>query len=108
VCGSRRVFESWFALADACARCEFEFDRAEGLWLGAVGMNTIVTLLLLFPTIVLGFVVTWPDPPAIPLAGLALGVSVVVPLLFYPVSYTLWSSVDLAMRPLEPGEAPGR
>jgi hypothetical protein len=28
--------------------------------------------------------------------------AVVVPLAFYPVSKTLWSAIDLAMRPLEP------
>jgi len=30
--------------------------------------------------------------------------AVVVPLAFYPVSKTLWSAIDLAMRPLEPDD----
>jgi hypothetical protein len=29
-------------------------------------------------------------------------VAVVVPLVFFPWSKTLWSAIDLAMRPLEP------
>ena len=31
-------------------------------------------------------------------------VTVAVPIAFYPVSYTVWAAVDLAMRPLEPAE----
>jgi hypothetical protein len=33
-----------------------------------------------------------------------VAVAVVVPLAFYPVSKTLWSAIDLAMRPLEPDD----
>ena len=36
---------------------------------------------------------------------LILGVgAIVLPILLYPVSYTLWQAVDLAMRPPEPGD----
>jgi hypothetical protein len=28
----------------------------------------------------------------------------VVPIVFYPFSYTIWAAVDLAMRPLDPAE----
>jgi hypothetical protein len=31
-------------------------------------------------------------------------VAIVVPIAFYPFSKTLWSAVDLAMRPLEPDD----
>jgi hypothetical protein len=31
-------------------------------------------------------------------------VAVVVPIVFYPFSYTIWAAVDLAMRPLDPAE----
>jgi hypothetical protein len=34
--------------------------------------------------------------------GAIMATAVVVPLVFYPVSKTLWSAIDLAMRPLEP------
>jgi len=35
-------------------------------------------------------------------AGLA--VAVVVPVVGYPFSYTIWAAIDLTMRPLEPAE----
>ena len=41
------MFQSWFNLRETCPRCSFRFERAEGHWLGAVGMNTIVSLVLL-------------------------------------------------------------
>jgi hypothetical protein len=33
--------------------------------------------------------------------------AVMFPVLFVPWSRTLWTAIDLLMRPLEPGEAPG-
>ncbi len=39
-----------------------------------------------------------------PILAVALPVAVVVPIVFYPVSYTLWAAVDLATRPMEPHE----
>ena len=32
------------------------------------------------------------------------GAAIVLPVLVYPVSYTTWQAVDLAMRPPEPGD----
>ena len=38
------------------------------------------------------------------LKAIAVPVLALVPLLLYPVSKTLWTSIDLLMRPVEPGE----
>lgn len=95
-------------MADACPRCGLWFERAEGHWIGAVGMNTVVTFGLLLVGVLLGLLITWPDIPA---AGLALGLSalaVVFPIFFYPASKTLWTAVDIAMRPLTDADFPPR
>ena len=47
---------------------------------------------------------TYPDVAVVPLVVLSLVVAVVVPLAFYPFSYTLWAAVELKMRPLDPAE----
>jgi uncharacterized protein (DUF983 family) len=104
LCGGGDLFERWFTMRDRCPRCAFPLERIEGHWLGALGMNTMVSFVALFVTIVVGVAVTYPDIPTLPLMGLAVGVAVVVPLLFFPFSKTLWSAVDLAMRPLEPDD----
>jgi hypothetical protein len=75
-----------------------------GFLLGAVTMNTIVTFGLLGIVLLVGSIATYPDIEVIPIVVVAIVVTVCVPILFYPLSYTLWAAVDLLMRPLEPAE----
>lgn len=72
--------------------------------LGAVTMNTIVTFGLFAGVLLAGSIVMYPDIQVWPLIGAGLAVAVLVPVAFYPLSYTLWAAIDLRMRPLEPAE----
>ncbi len=102
LCGSGGLFRRWFTIVDRCPRCGFRLERIEGHWLGALGMNTVVTSAAVLVGVIVAFLLTWPDGSAAAgLVGVVL-VAVAVPLAFYPVSKTLWSAIDLAMRPLEP------
>jgi uncharacterized protein (DUF983 family) len=105
LCGSGGVFEGWFTIKDRCPRCDFPLEqRIEGHWLGALGMNTIVSFGILALTMAVGLIATYPDIATGPLVAISVAVAVVVPLVFYPFSKTLWSAIDLAMRPLEPDD----
>jgi hypothetical protein len=99
------VFDGWFTIKDRCPRCAFPLEqRIEGHWLGALGMNTIVSFGILALTMAVGLIATYPDIATGPLVALCVTVAVVVPLVFYPFSKTLWSAIDLAMRPLDPDD----
>jgi hypothetical protein len=50
-------------------------------------------------------VLSHPDFAMVPLVVAAVVTAVVVPLAFYPSSKTMWTAIDILMRPLEPGEA---
>jgi uncharacterized protein (DUF983 family) len=102
LCGSGGVFESWFEVRDRCPRCHFPIRREEGHWIGAVGINTIVTFSALVLTLFLGFALTWNERRAAPIFISCFLVAGLTPLLFFGSSQTLWSAIDLAMRPLEP------
>jgi uncharacterized protein (DUF983 family) len=105
VCGGGGLFRRWFVLQERCPRCNFPLaERIEGHWLGSLGMNTIVSFGALFLATVVGVAVTYPDVDVRPLAAITVTVAVVVPLVFFPFSKTLWSAIDLAMRPLEPDD----
>ena len=86
-----------------CHRCGLHFERIEGHWIGAIGINTIVSFGILMLSMVVSFVATLPDLPVVPLM-------IVTPpwrcwyRLFYPISRTLWTAIDIAMRPLEAHE----
>ncbi len=96
------MFASWFEVCDRCPRCHFPIRREEGHWIGAVGINTIVTLVALVLTLLVGFALTWDDRRAMPIFISLFLVALLVPLLFFGSSQTLWSAIDLAMRPLAP------
>jgi uncharacterized protein (DUF983 family) len=104
VCGGGHLFRRWFTIVERCPRCGFRLERIEGHWLGALGMNTIVSFGAVLVAVVVAFVVTYQDESTVVPLGLIVATAVIVPLAFYPVSKTLWSAIDLAMRPLEPDD----
>ena len=87
-----------------CRACGYRYERQPGFSLGATTMNTIVTFGLIAVVLVAGSIMTYPDLAVGRILAVAVPVAIVVPIVFYPISYTLWAAVDLAMRPLEPGE----
>jgi hypothetical protein len=91
-------------MKQTCDVCGLRFEREAGYWVGAVTLNTVVifaTFLIVFGGSVL---LTWPDVPWTGVLIVTLVVNLVVPILFYPVSKTLWSAMELSWHPLEPEE----
>lgn len=91
-------------MKEHCTRCGLGFEREPGYWVGAVIINTTVifaTFLVVFGGLVL---ITYPDVPW----GLVLIVTILanmaIPIVFYPLSKTLWSGMELSWHPLEPEE----
>lgn len=108
VCGEWKIFEGWFTLVPRCPQCGFVFERQEGQFIGGIGVNTVVTSLAIILSMILGFVFTAPDFSLPWILGTTVAVSVLVPLLFFPASKTLWAAIDILMVPLEDDEAPSR
>ena len=102
LCGSGDVFESFFQVRDRCPRCNFPLQREEGHWLGAVGINMIVTLGLLFVTMLVAFLLTIEERRAVLVLVPCFLVASITPVLFFGSSHTGWSAIELAMDPLEP------
>lgn len=105
VCGQGGLFTRWFTLAERCPRCALRFERIEGHWLGALGLNTIVSFSILLVVVVVGLVLSHPEYAMAPLVVAAAATAVLVPLAFYPSSKTMWTAIDILMRPLHAGEA---
>jgi uncharacterized protein (DUF983 family) len=103
-CGSGGLFQRWIHMQQRCPRCGLWFERTEGHWIGAIGMNTVASFGLLAVGMATAFAITWPDPPAVPLAIGFVTFAVLFPLAFYPASKTLWTAIDLCMRPLTAGD----
>lgn len=72
--------------------------------LGAVAMNVLLTFGALLVVMVVGVVATYPEVSTWPLIGLTSAVALVVGVGGYPISYTLWLAIDIAMNPLDARE----
>ena len=103
-CGGGKLFTSWLKMKPRCPRCGMCFEREEGFFLGAYVINFGVMILALAIFIGVGVALTLPDPPPGKLALGGMAVGILVPILFYPMSRTVWSAIDLMMKPLEPRE----
>ena len=86
-------------MVDSCPRCGLKFERIDGHLTGALGINTVVSIVMLLLVGIAGFVLTFPELPLLPLTSTAIGVAVIFPVFFYPFSKTVWTAIDLRMRP---------
>ena len=96
LCGTKPIFDGWFALRDRCPGCSFSFEREEGYWVGALIANIAVAEGLFGILFLGGILATYPDVPWTQLGIAAAAAMVVLPIVFYPLSKMVWLWVDLA------------
>lgn len=106
-CGHRGVFQSWGKLVDQCPTCDHKYEREEGYWLGAVLINTVVTLALFGAVMLVWAMKAWPDPPWTAMTATGIVINLLVPLVFYPLSKTLWVAIEITARPPAPSGGSG-
>lgn len=104
LCGDRGIFTSWFGQVERCPTCNYPTNRVEDQWIGSLGMNIIVSFALLVAVIAVGFGITYPDPPVAAMLVITVLVAGLFPVFFFPISRSLWSGIDLAMRPPDPDD----
>ena len=110
-CGTGGLFRRWFVMRERCPSCGLQFADEDGYWLGAMMINTAMTFAVFVVVLLAGLIVTWPDPPVVPLVIVVVAVNAVVPIIGYPFSKTLWVAMERAFRRAtgdadEPGYAP--
>lgn len=103
-CGCSDTHSSYATMRDECPECSLKFERIFGHSIGYIGLNTVVTFSVTFMVLLVGSILTRPDIPVVPLAIATVLSAVVLPTLFLPSAHTMWTAIDLAIRPLTPGE----
>ena len=93
-----------FAMVQDCPNCGLHFERMEGHSLGAVAVNTVVSSGLVLTVVTLALVIFGTDVSTSFLLSVAAPVGLIFPVLFDPVSRTLWNALELLMRPAQPDE----
>ena len=106
-CGGKGAFfTGWFTKQDRCRTCGLGWQRRyEGFELGALAISAVVCLGTLIVGLGVGVVATSPDIPVLEMTLVLGGLAIVLPVVVYPISYTVWQAVDIAMRPPEPGDS---
>jgi uncharacterized protein (DUF983 family) len=103
-CGQGGIFDSYYQLAGSCPRCGHHFEREEGYWVSAIIVNTAVTEAIFGVLFVAGIFATAPDVQWLPLLVIGVAANLVVPVLFFPLSKTIWVAIDLYFHPPEETE----
>jgi uncharacterized protein (DUF983 family) len=99
--GRRAFFTGWFAKQPHCRTCGLEWRRDDvGFELGAASMAVVMVIGPLLVGIGVITAITWPELPVLPLT-IVLGVGAcALPVIVYPITYTTWQAIDIAMRPV--------
>jgi uncharacterized protein (DUF983 family) len=105
-CGGGRLFRRWLEMKASCPRCGFGFEREEGFFLGAYVINLAVSELAVVAVVVTLIVqeARGHAGSLVPWIVVGLAIQLLLPVLFYPFAKTIWSAIDLVMRPLDPHE----
>jgi uncharacterized protein (DUF983 family) len=85
-CGGRRLFKdgTLFELNTGCPDCRLKFEKDDGFFLGAMSLNYGVTLVGFLVPVLLAWYAGWIGGRLA--VGLAIGGSLVVPMLLYRAS----------------------
>lgn len=90
-CHRGRMFAAGFQMHETCPVCGLPFERSTGEITGGMGINTVVTLLIvLFSGIYIGVT---PSVPALPAFIVIVLVAILFPIAFYRSSRGMWASI---------------
>jgi len=82
---------------ERCSYCNWLFEREEGYWTGAMGINLVVTELV----VALGVVVPAAlQAPLLPLLTIGVSATILLPIAFYRHSKSFWMALDFMIHPV--------
>jgi uncharacterized protein (DUF983 family) len=105
-CGSGHLFSSWFHLRERCPGCGMRFEREEGFWLGGYVINfgTGEAFILVLMAVLIGLEANHRPIDVGLFVAIGVVLAVLGPTLTFPFSRTMWTAIDLVMRPLSEEE----
>ena len=99
-CGQASVFESAIKTKPVCTSCGYLIEREQGYFVGAIYFNVIVTESLIIAAFVISTLILGGFNPKIEIILLVL--AVVLPVLFFRHSRSLWVAFDYLISPPVP------
>jgi uncharacterized protein (DUF983 family) len=103
-CAGGRIFDDFISLKKRCPNCNTLYAYEDGYFLGAYAVN-VIAMIFLGIALVFGLIALT-DLSVLQMQILGVGIVVVLPILFYPLSLLIWIAIDLTLHP--PGDLSGR
>ncbi len=104
-CGAGHLFRRYFELVPDCPRCGLHFEREAGYFAGALAINIIVAGGIFAVVFVALLAATIPTVPVVELLAVLVPIVLLVPIIYYPFSKTVWMAVDRSfLQRLDPHE----
>ena len=98
-CGLGRLYRSPFRMNAQCEYCDLIYEREQGYFIGAIYLNVIGTESLLLGTLLIYGLITGTVNELI--LTVLIGLALLLPILFFPHSRSLWLSIDHILNPRE-------
>jgi uncharacterized protein (DUF983 family) len=100
-CGERPILKDWFHLRAHCPVCGMALERGEDsdYYIGGMLLNTALCFIIFAIGFWGTFILTYPRVPWGVLQYGLVAAMVILPVLLYPISRTVWLGIDLAVRP---------
>jgi uncharacterized protein (DUF983 family) len=102
VCGKGKIFAGFFKTYERCPVCNFAYEREPGYYTGAMAVNLVISELLI--AIIAVPLAASRAVPLIYLIILGCTLPILLPILFYRPTKSLWMSFDLFLHPAESNE----
>jgi uncharacterized protein (DUF983 family) len=96
-CGKGGLFRRWFEIAPDCPKCGLHFEREAGYWIGAMAINIGVVIGVFAIGFAVALALTIPDVPVGLLLAIFVPLMILLPVVFYPFSKTIWMAFDRAV-----------
>ncbi len=99
-CGHGGLWRNWFRMSEVCPHCRLRLERGEQGYIVGAQMFNIIAAELVFAAIFVGVLVAaWPNPSWSLLQYGSMALMVVLPIVGYPFSKTIFLAFDLLFRP---------
>ncbi len=93
-------------MSERCVGCGLKRTRGvDGHELGSMTVAIVVNIGVIMSAMAVAIALTVPDIPVVTLYVVLAGSAIVVPVLTWPLTHTLWSAIDLRARPVSDPES---
>ncbi|MCE9603982.1 MAG: DUF983 domain-containing protein [Planctomycetia bacterium] len=96
-CGEGKLFAGWFKMNDRCAKCDTDFRREPGFYLGSIYFNYGLTAIIVTATYVGAMILGYGQSNTLFWSTAAFCVA--FPLWYFRYARSLWLAMDHYMDP---------